>query len=268
MVSTVSAARHTVEPVNALPPSTLREVIARLRAIEEAAPRTDGVACFARLYLQVTEGVAAAAGRHTFADEGFLTALDTAFADLFFDAFDAFERSPATAPRAWAPLFAQRSRKGIAPLQFALAGMNAHINRDLPVALVTTCRALGVELRDGSPEHEDYVRVNALLAAVEAKVKRSYVTGLLSVVDRVVHRFRRIDDVVAMWDVERARDAAWTNGLALWALRDDAELAERFLLTLDRMVGLAGRGLLVPADTTAQRVGRFLGALVPRRAAE
>ena len=104
----------------------------------------------------------------------------------------------------------------MAPLQFALAGMNAHINRDLPVALVATCRELGIELRDGSPEHADFVRVNVLLASVEARVKRSYLTGWLSVADRLVHRFHRIDDVVAMWDVERARAAAWTNGLALW----------------------------------------------------
>ena len=59
------------------------------------------------------------------------------------------------------PLFTQRSKKGVAPLQFALAGMNAHINRDLPVALVATCRELGIELRDGSPEQADYVQVNA-----------------------------------------------------------------------------------------------------------
>ena len=61
--------------------------------------------------------------------------------------------TPADTPSAWVPLFAQRSRRGVAPLQFALAGMNAHINRDLPVALVTTCRELGLDLRDGSREH-------------------------------------------------------------------------------------------------------------------
>ena len=32
---------------------------------------------------------------------------------------------------------------GTAPIQFALAGMNAHINRDLPLALVETCDELG-----------------------------------------------------------------------------------------------------------------------------
>jgi hypothetical protein len=243
--------------VNARPPSTVPEVIARLRALESSPSRSDGVACFARLYREVTEGVAAELGRHTFANGRFLKRLDVCFAGLFFTALDEYERAPASAPRAWLPLFAQRSRKGVAPLQFALAGMNAHINRDLPVALVATCRELGIDLRDGSPEQGDFERVNGLLAGVEARVKRSYVTGWLSIADRLVHRFHRIDDVIAMWDVERARAAAWTNGLALWKLRDDPELTASFLLTLDRMVGLASRGFMIPADTTLQRLGRF-----------
>ena len=57
----------------------------------------------------------------------------------------------------------------------------------------------------------------------------------------------------------RARDAAWTNGQALWALKEMPPLATAFLDSLDRMVGLAGRGLLLPADTVIQRLGRLLG---------
>jgi Family of unknown function (DUF5995) len=240
-------------------PSTVPEVIARLRGLESSPSRSDGVACFARLYREVTEGVAAELGRQAFANGAFLERLDVRFAGLFFTALDEFEQAPARAPSAWVPLFTQRARKGVAPLQFALAGMNAHINRDLPVALVDTGRELGIELRDGSPEQADFVRVNGLLAIVEAHVKASYVTGWLSFADRLVHRFHRIDDVIAMWDVERARAAAWTNGLALWKLRDDPDLSASFLLTLDRMVGLASRGLMIPADTALQKLGRLFG---------
>jgi len=237
-------------------PSTVREVIARLEAIQSASPRSDGVACFARLYCDVTKGVDAELARSSFADRAFLERLDIVFANLFFDALEIHERRPAATPSAWVPLFAARSRRGIAPLQFAFAGMNAHINRDLPVALVSTCEELGSELRAGSPEHSDFVRVNDVLAKMEARVKASYVTGPLAFVDRIVHRFNRIDDVVAMWNVRRARDAAWVNGEALWALRADARLSAEFVATLDRSVGFAGRGLLVPADTTLRRLGR------------
>jgi hypothetical protein len=49
-----------------------------------------------------------------------------------------------------------------------------------------------------------------------------------------------------MWKVERARDAAWTNAEALWAIRRLPRLRGEFLATLDRLVGFAGRGLLRP----------------------
>jgi hypothetical protein len=240
-------------------PTTIAEVIERLRDIEASAPRSDGVACFARLYREVTEGIEAELGRNAFADAAFLQRLDVAFAGIFFAALEAYERSPADAPSRWLPLFAARRRRGIAPIQFAFAGMNAHINGDLPLALVATCDAAGVELREGSAEHSDYERVNALLAQVEARVKASYLSGPVAAIDRLVHRFDRIDDVIAMWDVRRARAAAWTNAEALWAIRAQAELRAAFERVLDRSVGLAGRGLLVPSDTLLRRGARFLG---------
>ena len=240
------------------PPPHIADVIGRLRTIEAAAPPSDGVACFARLYREVTEGVAAELTTEGVADPRFVETLDIQFANLFFSALDSYGRDPAGTPSAWVPLFAERARGGIAPLQFALAGMNAHINRDLPVALVATCRGLGLDLGESSPQHADFERVDALLAQVERRVKSSYLTGWLAWADRLVHRFRRIDDVVAMWDVDRARDAAWTNAQALWALGDESPLARDYLLTLDRMVGFASRGLLIPADSWLLELGRRL----------
>ena len=50
------------------------------------------------------------------------------------------------------------------------------------------------------------------------------------------------------------RDAAWTNAQALWALRGETTLRDEFLETLGRMVGFAGRGLLVPVESFLRRV--------------
>src|SRR6266545_4958424 len=105
-----------------------------------------------------------ALARAAFANPRFLERLDVVFGNLFFSAFDGDSADPRAVPPAWAPLFAVRSRRGIAPIQFAFSGMNAHINRDLPVALVATWGELGVEPRSNSPEHADFLRVNALLA--------------------------------------------------------------------------------------------------------
>jgi Family of unknown function (DUF5995) len=234
-------------------------VIERMQAILSPLAPKDGVACFTRLYLAVTEGVQRNLAGVTFADPPFLERLDVVFADLFFAAVDDAARDPATMPHAWAPLFEARTRKGVAPLQFALAGMNAHINRDLPIALVTCCAERGVTLDDDTPQHADFVRVNTVLVDVEAQIRQQFLSGWLRRIDAVVHRLHRIDDVVAMWDVARARDAAWANAQALWAIRGATDLYDDYLLTLDRTVGFAGRGLLVPAETVLMRVGRRLG---------
>jgi hypothetical protein len=243
-------------------PASVAEVIGRMRVTVGTLPRADGVRCFVQLYLAVTEGVQSRLAGLTFADPKFLARLDVVFANRFFAALDVLHDDPAQLPRAWAPLIEFRSQHGIAPLQFALAGMNAHINRDLPEALVATCQDLDIPLVQGSPQHADFVRVNRVLAAVESTVKQQYLTGWLRTVDRLVHRVDRLDDVVAMWNVARARDAAWTNGEALWVLRDNRELFAEYLIALDRSVGFAGRGLLIPADTLLQRLARrFSGVL-------
>jgi hypothetical protein len=228
----------TLEEVLAgLPPATIPDVVARMRAIDGCLTQEDGVAAFNRLYLAVTEAIEAE--ETTFDAPEFLARLDVRFALLFFDTL----RRAATVPHAWRPLHEARGRAGVIPLQFALAGMNAHINRDLPLALVETWREGGREPQRGGAEHRDFLRVNALLAATEVRVKRSFVTGPLRLADDALGR---LDDVLAMWNVERARDAAWTNAETLWRLRGAPELAEDYLRALDRMVGFAGRGLLRP----------------------
>ncbi len=165
------------------------------------------------------------------------------FANLYFAALRTWLAEPAKAPHAWTPLFTGRKKKGVAPIQFALAGMNAHINRDLPLALVAVCTERKVDLLRARAQHDDFLRVNKLLAATEAKVKRWFSTGFVGVVDVALGSR---DDRIAMWDVERARDAAWVQAQALWTLRDLPPLQRRYLSTLDRTVGFAGRGLLVP----------------------
>jgi hypothetical protein len=217
--------------------NSVAEVIARMAAIDKQLPDADGVACFNELYLAVTRAVDKEVATATFEDPEFLAALDCDFAQLYFDAVDAPGRS-----RAWAPLFDARKKRGIAPIQFALAGMNAHINHDLALALGITAKRRKVKLDRDSPQHRDFVRVNALLERVEKRIKKKYATGLIGVADEALGR---LDDVVAMWNVARARDAAWTHAEILSSMRVSF-LREGYLLTLSRTVGLAGRGLLIP----------------------
>jgi hypothetical protein len=225
-------------------PKTIDDVIDRLHELNAALDAADGVSWFVKLYLEVTEAVGVAIVPGAFRDPAFLARLDVTFATLFFDALRRATRDPSKTPKAWAPLIEARGERDIAPIQFALAGMNAHINHDLPVALVSACEAAGVDLEHADREHADFERVNGLLQATEARVKRWFATGFVGVVDEALGD---VDDRIAMWNVARAREAAWVQAQALWALRAVPKLRVAMLDTLGHVVGFAGRGLLVPA---------------------
>jgi len=143
----------------------------------------------------------------------------------------------------WAPLFDARHDHGIAPLQFALAGMNAHIGHDLAIGVVDTCGALGVTPDDDSGQHADYDSVNSILKKTEAKTKQWLLTGALKELD---HDVAPVDDTVAIWSIGAARDAAWVRAQVLWHLRDHQTLTDAYLAALDATVGMEGRVLLLP----------------------
>ena len=188
------------------------------------------------LYLRVTVAVKAAVAGATFHDPTFLARLDIVFANLYFDAAAAGDSNPQDAPAAWRPLFQSRHDRGIARLQFALAGMNAHINRDLPVALVRTCGELDIDFRNGSPEQADFEQINALLAQVEAESNRiHHRTGRYD--RRPCRSGRRSHRDVEM---RRARQIAWSNAELLWHLRTAPRLKDQFFGQLDSFTGFAG----------------------------
>lgn len=227
-------------------PKTVADVLARLEAIDAALPSSDGVKWLNKLYLEVTQQVEKAVPAEHQAAPGFLAALDVVFAARYFAAFDAAGTGalPAEYPfHAWKPLFEARFATGVAPVQFALAGMNAHINHDLSIVICEACAAQGTEPSDDGPEHTDYQSVNGLIAKVERKMKTWMMTGLLKELDLA---FNPVDDIVAVWNVEKARDAAWVGAEVIWSLRKLPSLRSDYEEVDDRAVGFAGRALLTP----------------------
>jgi hypothetical protein len=222
----------------------IKGVEARMEAIAAPLGVADGVACFNELYLAVTRAVAREAGSEGYEDPAFISRLDVVFADLYFAAVDA-DAAGKKAPKAWAPLFEKRHTKGIAPLQFAIAGMNAHINHDLAVSLVDICDEWGIDLDDGTTQHRDYLVVNKTLERVEGEIKARYTTGVIGDVDKVAGP---LDDVLANWSVARARDNAWTTARTIRALRDKPFIYKQFMDGLARNVAFAGRALLVRTE--------------------
>ncbi len=221
-------------------PRTVPEVVERLRAIDAALPADDGVAVFNRMYLTVTERIGALLGSDAsaFVDPPLVAELDVVFARLWIEAYDEVAGGR-RAPVAWRPLFEAR-HGGRWPVQYALAGMNTHIEHDLPLAVVATC-----ESRDVAPEamHRDYEAVNAVLAEVEAEVRRGFLT---SVGQRVDDHVGPVVHLVSSWHIDKARDLSWVTAETLWALRGTSLLKGRFLDALAHTVGMTSRTLLAP----------------------
>jgi hypothetical protein len=224
------------------PAADIHGVIARMKAIEASLPRTDGVGYFNRLYLAVTRAVHEDVdGRPTFEDPDFLARLDVVFANFYFAAYDEWAGGR-PCPDAWRPLFTVREHPWRRPVQFALAGMNAHINHDLPLAVVATCQERGVEPAKGTPEYRDFRRVNELLSDVEGRVRRWFESGLIADLDRLTGDEA---DVLAMWCIGDARELAWDQAETLWKLRAHPGIAGSYEDALSRLVELGGRGILL-----------------------
>jgi hypothetical protein len=231
-------------PLLTKPAASIDQVVGVMTAIEQALPTSDGLWWFNHVYLRVTLSVRAAmSSASSFGDRVFLERLDVVFANLYFDALAAGETTPGAAPHAWRPLLSSRTLANVHPLQFALAGMNAHINRDLPWGIVTVFEQLGGEPRQNDGRHDDFVRVNDLLEAVEQEIKEEFATGVVGKVDALT---APVDDRIAMWNVRAAREAAWTNAEVLWALKPTPALQRDYFDRLDRFTGFAARGLLAP----------------------
>ena len=230
-----------VVPPPGPPATTIDEVIARMQAIDAALLPSDGVACFNRMYLEVTLGVNSQVSLGAFADPAWVSRLDVVFANRYFAAVDALSDPGAHQPTAWRPLLAERGNLGVEPIQFALAGMNVHINHDLPLAVIATCLELDTSPTAGS-HHADYQRIDKLLDAAEQAVRESFEPADVREVDQHV---AAVTNLVCNWSLNEARDVAWDTALALWAVRDHHLATELLTGALARVVAMATQTLLV-----------------------
>lgn len=237
-------------------PTDVTPVLSRMRTLDAALPAADGIAVFNRVYLSVTEELQRRLAAADFEDRRAAGELTVRFAGRYLAAVadDAAGRRP---PASWRPLLRMRGHRGVRPVQFALAGINAHIGYDLALAVVGTCRATG---RQPAALEGDFDRVGDVLTAIERRVREELMPGpdLLEAADPLTH-------LVGAWSLERARGAAWAAARLLWALRGTDDAYEECVTRLDASVGLVGRFLLTPLSPPAERPARSANRRPPAR---
>ena len=224
------------------PPQSVDTVIRILETIAETCSDGDGLKWFNWLYLQVTRAVKARIDSGGFADPAWLAQLDVQFAQLYFGALaSALNGKPYAG--CWRALFESRGRNPVGRIQFALAGINAHINHDLPQAILVTSRLASAPPRHGTPHYNDYTSLNSTLDSLIEVAKRELHVRLLG---DPLPPVSSLEDIIAAWSVLSAREAAWKNSELLWHLRDVPPLSSNLMNALDGLATVAGKALLAP----------------------
>jgi hypothetical protein len=230
-------------------PTTVPEVIQMLGVVKEAAAKLDprgtedGIACFTTLYGEITCGVRDAVAAGLFEAGTFIVDLDVAFACRYLDAIEAMTEG-GTPPVCWQELFAARSTADVPTLNYAAAGVNAHVNFDLAFALLTTWeKHPDPAARDA--QHRDYCRINDIFYAKMNELRDQFHSafsefGEGSLLDRLGTLF---GDIV----VRETRDLAWDAAMRMWAHRNDEDWKAYRALEeqrQDHFAAVWGRGLI------------------------
>lgn len=223
-------------------PQSIADVLGTMQRIESLCVDGDGLKWFNWLYFAVTQAVETRVSAGSFGDLAWLAALDVQFAGYYFAAIRS-SLSGAPTPGCWQALFAQRDCTAVARIQFAFAGMNAHINHDLPLAIVATCKPSGLTPQHGTVQYNDFTAVNAILDPLIDEAKQTLHLRLLG---DALPPVSRLEDTLAAWSMAAAREAAWNNAELLWHLGDAPLVATAFLDTLDGLTAVASKTLLVP----------------------
>ena len=167
---------------------------------------------FHATYQRTTVAVAGELERGGFTDAEWVERWDVAFAELYLDALQASlaGRRPA---RPWEVAF--RAPAGLPPLRHVLLGMNAHINYDLPQALlaVITDEQFGDAALLARRE-SDHRKIDDVLASRVAAEddELSRISGPGSPLDRLL---RPLNQLGTRRFLREAREKVWANAVVL-----------------------------------------------------
>jgi uncharacterized protein DUF5995 len=186
--------------------ATIREMERRFRSL---GPACDHNAVFALAYLRTTQTYRWARDQSGyFADTPWVNHEDAVFAKYYFAAYDNWAAGDrGDVPQAWLIAFDAAAARQVNGSGDLLLGMNAHVNRDLPITLA----AIGMATPDGQSRKPDHNKVNQFLNTVLQPLLEELAARFDS---SIVHiqtpygvGYTGLFQTLAVW-----REQAWRNG--------------------------------------------------------
>ncbi|MEP7203772.1 MAG: DUF5995 family protein [Ilumatobacteraceae bacterium] len=196
---------------------TIESVIERMEVLLEPMqadgdPRRHFLATYRRTTIAVHKALLA----DHFVDGAWVERWDVVFASLYLDALEQWNRGDAT-PGPWAVAFDSATDRRVPPLRQVLLGMNAHINYDLPQALLAVIT--DDEFVDSAVvarRNVDHERIDAILSsrvdAEDLELQRVETPGDRTRLDRMLKPFNQAATKRFM---KESRRKVWRNAVAL-----------------------------------------------------
>jgi hypothetical protein len=242
-------------------PTSITSVLTALQTRLDQLPHTSPQREFLRTYLRTTEAVGSAVEAGVFEDPGWVEAWDVTFAALYLAALDADLRGDGAVPRPWRRAFAAPA--ALPPLRHVLLGINAHVNYDLPQALLAVISdddfADPVLLDRRRRDHE---RIDGVLAARVAAEDGELTRGQSRrLLDRILAPLNR-------WASRRflreSRKKVWHNTVELQRSRvAGAEVHATRLAELETLSDARIADLLAPGQVLLKLAVRGFGVVLP-----
>lgn len=244
------------------PGESIRELIERMGAIGQRFDPSDARRFFHDTYTRTTKAVAhelSTGALGGFLDHKWVEEWDIVFADLYLAAVKAWDLGEAPGP--WKVAFATaRDRPSLPPLRHVLFGINAHVNYDLPQALlgVITDR----EFDDPSlvaRRARDHEHIDVVLASRVTAEDRS-LEGARTLVDRLLTPLNRAGTKRFL---KEAREKVWRNAFALSrARREGDETYRRRLKELEGLCAARVTDLVAPGQVILKLARKGFGVVL------
>jgi hypothetical protein len=196
------------------PPETpLAAVVASMQdRLERLPARLERQRVFLSTYQRTTQAVGQAIETGTFEDPGWVERWDVAFAELYLTALDVELAGKGHVPRPWRLAFGAPA--DLPPLRHVLLGINAHLNYDLPQALLAVISdADFADQRLIDSRRRDHEAIDGVLSSrVKAEDGQLTAPGGRTLLDRVLTPLNRMSSKRFL---REARRKVWHNTLEL-----------------------------------------------------
>jgi hypothetical protein len=203
--------------VRGMPEAPIEAVVAEMQKRLDGLPdRLAHLRVFLSTYQRTTKAVGDAVEAASFEDPGWVERWDVAFAELYLVALNSELDGGAGVTRPWRLAFA--APPDLPPLRHVLLGINAHVNYDLPQALLAVISdddfSDDLMMRRRRRDHERIDRV--LASRVAAEDDELTATGGASLLDRLLTPLNRQGSKRFL---REARQKVWHNTLELQQAR-------------------------------------------------